>query len=131
MSYMKKRLKILGALAAIVVVLVCSLFLYVKYEEAPIESEHFLGYYFVLVNTDCSYCISGRDSVFLEGQSNIYHKDTIQLETDFRGIEGIGGIIRYEEDKYVNFVNGYNHVYYYVVIGRFFFGPFKEKLATS
>lgn len=55
------------------------------------------------------------------------YKDTLQLKTDFYGIDGIIGFVKYDVGYYKSFLDGFHSSFYYMVVGRIFFGPLGEE----
>lgn len=106
------------------------LFAYIKFERSPIRSEWRSGYFYISTTANCYSCISSEDSLFLENQSKKTYKDTVQLDINYYGIDGVLGVVKYEGGRYVDFLEGFNSTSYYLNVGNIYFGPFGETMAT-
>lgn len=100
---------------------------FIKYDGAPIKSAFSSGNFFVSVTPSCRCCFTYSDSLFLKKQQGKMYKDSLQLETNFYGIDGVIGLVKYDVGYYKDFLDGYHSRSYYVTIGRIFFGPFGEE----
>jgi hypothetical protein len=114
---------------ALFLIFIC-LFAYIKFERSPIKSDWGSGYFFISTTANCYSCISPEDALFLEDQSKKIHKDTVQLDISYYGIDGVLGVVKYEGGQYIDFLNGFNSKSYYFNVGNIYFGPFGETMAT-
>ena len=123
----KKKIKIAFAFIASFL-LVCLVFIfYVMHDESPMKESCTMNTSFVEIETDCfDYCFTEKDRYFLKNELKVLDKDTVRLKAEFHGIKSVIGVVKYEESKYVDFLNGYDRTGYYIVLGKHFFGPFRE-----
>ena len=123
----KKIIKIVFAFIASFL-LVCLVFIfYVMHDESPMKESFTMNTSFVEIETDCfDYCFTEKDRYFLKNELKVFDKDTVRLKAEFHGIKSVIGVVKYEESKYVDFLNGYDRTGYYIVLGKHFFGPFRE-----
>ena len=123
----KRKIKIVFAFIASFL-LVCLVFVfYVMHDESPMKESFAENTSFVEKETDCfDYCFTEKDSYFLKNELKVLDKDTVRLKAEFHGIKSVIGVVKYEESKYVDFLNGYDRTGYYIVLGKHFFGPFRE-----
>lgn len=124
----KRKIKIAFAFIASFL-LVCLVFIfYVMHDESPMKESFTMNTSFVEIETDCfDYCFTEKDRYFLKNELKVLDKDTIRLMAEFHGIKSVIGVVKYEESKYVDFLNGYDRTGYYIVLGKHFFGPFRER----
>ena len=124
----KRKIKIAFAFIASFL-LVCLVFVfYVMHDESPMKESFTMNTSFVEIETDCfDYCFTEKDRYFLKNELKVLDKDTIRLLAEFHGIKSVIGVVKYEESKYVDFLNGYDRTGYYIVLGKHFFGPFRER----
>ena len=106
------------------------IFAYIKFERSPIKSDWGSGYFYVSTTANCHSCISPEDALFLEDQSQKIYKDTVQLDINYYGIDGVLGVVKYEGGRYVDFLEGFNSTSYYLNVGNIYFGPFGETMVT-
>ena len=123
----KKKIKIALAFIAGFLLLFLLFVFYVMHDESPMKESFAMNTSFVEIETDCfDYCFTEKDRYFLKNELNVLDKDTVYLMAKFHGIKSVIGVVKYEKSKYVDFLNGYNRTCYYIVLGKHFFGPFRE-----
>jgi hypothetical protein len=86
--------------------------------------------FYISITANCYSCISSKDSLFLENQSKKTYKDTVRLDINYYGIDGVLGVVKYEGGRYVDFLEGFNSKSYYLNIGNIYLGPFGETMVT-
>lgn len=86
--------------------------------------------FYISITANCYSCISPEDALFLENQSKKIYKDTVQLDINYYGIDGVIGVVKYEGWRYVDFLDGFDSKSYYFNVGNIYFGPFGETIAT-
>lgn len=106
------------------------IFAYIKFERSPIKSDWGSGYFYISTTANCYSCISSKDSLFLENQPKKTYIDTVQLDINYYGIDGVLGVVKYEGGRYVDFLEGFNSKSYYLNIGNIYLGPFGETMVT-
>lgn len=106
------------------------LFAYIKFDRSPIKNNWRSGYFYISTTANCYSCISSKDSLFLENQPKKTYIDTVQLDINYYGIDGVLGVVKYEGGRYVDFLEGFNSKSYYLNIGNIYLGPFGETMAT-
>ncbi len=106
------------------------LFAYIKFERSPIKSEWRSGYFYISTTANCYSCISSEDSLFLENQSKKTYKDTVQLDINYYGIDGVLGVVKYEGGRSDGFLDGFDCKSYFFNVGNIYFGPFGETMVT-
>ena len=67
---------------------------------------------------------------FLKINQKKTYKDTVQLDINYYGIDGVLGVVKYEGGQYVDFLNGFEHISYFFNVGNIYFGPFGETMVT-
>ncbi|PWJ36822.1 hypothetical protein [Fibrobacter succinogenes] len=123
----KKKIKIAFTFIAGFLLLFLLFVFYVMHDESPMKESFTMNTSFVEIETDCfDYCFTEKDRYFLKNELKVLDKDTIRLMAEFHGIKSVIGVVKYEESKYVDFLNGYDRTGYYIVLGKHFFGPFRE-----
>lgn len=106
------------------------LFAYIKFDRSPIKNNWRSGYFYISTTANCYSCISSKDSLFLENQPKKTYIDTVQLDINYYGIDGVLGVVKYEGGRYVDFLEGFNSKSYYLNIGNIYLGPFGETMVT-
>lgn len=106
------------------------LFAYIKFDRSPIKNNWRSGYFYISTTANCYSCISSKDSLFLENQPKKTYIDTVQLNINYYGIDGVLGVVKYEGGRYVDFLEGFNSKSYYLNIGNIYLGPFGETMVT-
>lgn len=106
------------------------LFAYMTFERSPIKNIWRSGYFFISTTANCYSCISPEDALFLENQSKKIYEDTVQLDINYYGIDGVLGVIKYEGGRSGGFLDGFDYKSYFLNIGDIYFGPFGETMAT-
>ena len=89
--------------------------------------------FYISITANCYSCISSKDSLFLENQSKKTYKDTVRLDINYYGIDGVNIITKISDDEirqYKDFLNGFESKSYYFNVGNVYFGPFGETMAT-
>ena len=124
----KKIIKIALAFIASFLLVCLTFIFYVMHDESPMKESFANNTSFVEIETDCfDYCFTEKDRYFLKNELKVLDKDTIRLMAEFHGFKSVIGVVKYEESKYVDFLNGYDRTGYYIVLGKHFFGPFRER----
>jgi hypothetical protein len=106
------------------------IFAYIKFDRSPIKNNWRSGYFYISTTANCYSCISSKDSLFLENQPKKTYIDTVQLDINYYGIDGVLGVVKYEGGRYVDFLEGFNSKSYYLNIGNIYLGPFGETMVT-
>ena len=106
------------------------IFAYIKYERSPIKSDWGSGYFYVSTTANCYSCISSKDSLFLEKQPKKTYIDTVQLDINYYGIDGVLGVVKYEGGRSGGFLDGFDCKSYFLNVGNIYFGPFGETMVT-
>ena len=128
----KKKIKIVFAFIASFLLVFLLFVFYVMHDESPMKESFAMNTSFVEIETDCfDYCFTEKDRYFLKNELKVLDKDTVRLMAEFHGIKSVIGVVKYEKSKYVDFLNGYNYTSYYIVFGKHFFGPFRERIIVS
>ena len=123
----KKIIKIVFAFIASFLLVCLVLVFYVMHDESPMKESFAENTSFVEIETDCfDYCFTEKDRYFLKNELKVLDKDTVRLKAEFHGIKSVIGVVKYEKSLYIDFLNGYDRTGYYIVLGKHFFGPFRE-----